>query len=64
MHLPAGPNTYTFKHFFSFLAITLKKFSYICLNMKTSTFHIAAMIRLRQDVKWKMCARDITMSVR
>ncbi len=33
--------------------------------MKTSsTFHIAAMIRLRQDVKWNLCAREFKMCVR
>jgi hypothetical protein len=39
----------------------LKKIDYICSVMKTSTFHIAAMIYLRQEVKWNLYARGYKM---
>ncbi len=55
-------NTQTHKHSNTFLL--LNYFFYICTIMNTSTFHIASMIRLRQDVKWKIYARELKMYVR
>jgi hypothetical protein len=51
-------------HFFVSVASVLQKTFYLCLNMKTSTINIAIMIRLHQNVKWKLCARETTMFVR
>jgi hypothetical protein len=41
--------------------VYFKKNDYICSVMKTSAFHIAAMIYLRQEVKWNLYAREYKM---